>query len=90
MLVSDQTKAVQDWMCMCAYAEPSNSTMCTDGAIRLVGGITEREGRVEICLQNQWGTVCDNGWGGSDSRVVCRQLGFDAIGLLFNIVLNPY
>ena len=57
---------------MHVYVEPNNSTMCTDGSIRLVGGVTEREGRVEICLQNQWGSVCDNGWGVSDSRVVCR------------------
>ena len=67
---------------MCAYAEPSNDTVCAHGSIRLVGGVTEREGRVEICLQNQWGTVCDNGWGASDSKVACRQLGFNANGLL--------
>ena len=59
--------------------------MCTDGAIRLVGGPSEREGRVEICYQNQWGSICDNGWGASDSQVVCRQLGFRATGILLII-----
>ena len=64
-----------------AHTEPDNSTMCTDGAIRLIGGVTTREGRVEICYQNQWGSVCDNGWGVSDSQVVCRELGFHVTGM---------
>ena len=38
------------------------------------------EGRVEICDSNAWGTVCDNGWGTADARVVCRQLNFSVAG----------
>ena len=48
---------------------------CEYGEIRLVGGSTEYEGHVEICIDNQWGTVCDNDWGTSDAQVVCSQLG---------------
>lgn len=48
----------------------------TTGAIRLQGGGSEREGRVEICIGNQWGTTCDNQWGPEEAKVVCRQLGF--------------
>lgn len=49
---------------------------CTDGDIRLIGGRSEMEGRVEICFGQTWGTVCDNGWDISDASVVCTQLGF--------------
>ena len=52
-----------------------------EGEIRLRGGSTSREGRVEICLRGMWGTVCDDGWGTSDARVVCRQLGYPTIGM---------
>ena len=52
---------------------------CTQGAIRLQGG-TATEGRVEICNNNVWGTVCDNRWDNMDAQVVCRQLGFTANG----------
>ena len=49
---------------------------CNDGDLRLVGGIISNEGRVEICLSNSWGTVCDDYWGTPDATVACRQLGY--------------
>ncbi len=53
---------------------------CTDGDIRLLNGSSALEGRVEICINRTWGTVCDDGWGGLDARVVCAQLGFARLG----------
>ena len=50
-----------------------SATNCTQGAIRLRGG-DATQGRVEICNNNIWGTVCDNFWDTADARVVCRQL----------------
>ena len=55
-------------------------TGCTAGAIRLRDGATSLEGRVEICHNNAWGTVCDDLWSTEDANVACRQLGFRDIG----------
>ena len=49
---------------------------CTHGQLRLVGSNTAYEGRVEICLNRIWGTVCDDSWEDTDATVVCQQLGY--------------
>ena len=54
--------------------------MCNNSDVRLVGTDCLFEGRVEICVNNAWGTVCDNGWDDADAEVVCKQLGYMTAG----------
>ena len=53
---------------------------CTTDQLRLVGSNIPNEGRVEICMNNVWGTVCDDSWSSTDATVVCQQLGYSTQG----------
>jgi deleted-in-malignant-brain-tumors protein 1 len=61
---------------ICQLPNIVNSDDCTDDDIRLTGGSTQYEGRVEICTNGVWGAVCDYGWGNRDAYAICRQLGY--------------
>ena len=63
------------------YVEPTTSSgNCSHGELRLVGGENNTLGRVEVCINNAWGTVCNSRFGTNDARVICKQLGFSNIG----------
>ena len=49
---------------------------CSDGEIRLVGGTDFTQGRVEVCINRIWGTLCDQSFGSADAGVICDQLGY--------------
>ncbi|XP_057358578.1 neurotrypsin isoform X4 [Manis pentadactyla] len=51
-------------------------TPLTGFPIRLMDGENKKEGRVEVFINGQWGTICDDGWTDKDAAVICRQLGY--------------
>ena len=44
--------------------------------VRLVGGNSHKEGRLEVYYNGRWGTVCNTGWDDNNANVVCAQLGY--------------
>ena len=61
-------------LCSDAATQYSN---CTDNAIRLVGGNSSNQGKLEVCMNSAWGSVCDSAgvFTSDEAKVVCRQLG---------------
>ena len=55
----------------------STPTECKHGDVRLVSGLKETEGRVEVCANGYWAMACDSSsyWNIAATRLVCKQLG---------------
>ena len=60
----------------CSFADVTDNDTAAEGTVRLVGGASPLEGRVEIFLLGQWGFVCNFNWDFIDARVVCLELGY--------------
>ena len=61
---------------MSFYAVP-----CQNGDVHLAGSSDPLRGRVEVCVNETWGTICEDFWDMNDTSVVCRQLGFSDEGM---------
>lgn len=64
----------------CSFQEDNGalSEYCQDGDLRLVDGGDELEGRIEMCYEELYGTICGSGFDLVAASVVCRQLGFSS------------
>ena len=56
--------------------------------MRITGGSSPTIGRVEVCINSTWGTICDDSWDDNDAVVVCRQLGHSPYGMCITVILT--
>ena len=54
---------------------PAHATAFIRGNLRLQHGATPNEGRVEVFMDGDWQTICDDSWDIVDADIACRQLG---------------
>ena len=63
--------------CFPILDEATKPANCNDGDLRLFGAITSNQGRLEVCMNGAWGSVCDSQgvFTKDEAKVACRQLG---------------
>ena len=66
--------------------EHTSNIDCRNGSLKLVGGASYREGRVEVCVGGRWGTVCGEGWTNEDAGLMCSRLGYPSTSKLFKLI----
>ena len=57
--------------------------------LRLVGGNSENDGRLEIFFNGEWNTICSKRWNSRAALVACKQLGF-SFGISIHSAYNAY
>ena len=70
------------WVSIIFFTDPltTQTVTCTTGDLRLEGGPNVREGRLEVCVNNAWGTVCNAQFSDEDAEVACTQMEFEREG----------
>ena len=58
-----------------------------EGMVRLVG-VIEQEGRVEVCSNGVWGSICDQNWDQTDAHVICQQMGYAELGIASDFCMS--
>uniref|UniRef100_A0A8D2Q455 Neurotrypsin n=1 Tax=Varanus komodoensis TaxID=61221 RepID=A0A8D2Q455_VARKO len=73
----------QEDISLSCYQDNDSHRVLLGPPIRLMDGENKKEGRVEIFINGQWGTICDDGWSDKDAAVVCRQLGYKLLQVTY-------
>ncbi|KAJ8036346.1 Deleted in malignant brain tumors 1 protein [Holothuria leucospilota] len=69
----------------CSFFAALNCSMkvsnpeCTDGEVRLAGGLHDDNGTAQICERGHWVNLCASSWEDTESLVICRQLGYTEV-----------
>jgi len=64
----------------CKHSEDVSVSCITAVGLRLAGGPSPREGRLEVYYNGTWGTVCDDDFDDATATVVCQMLGHESVG----------
>ena len=50
--------------------------------MRLSGSSVDNAGRIELCVEEIWTSLCDESWDYKDAQVVCRELAYSPYGII--------
>ena len=64
--------------------------LCSDGEVRITGDTSPTIGRIEMCINSSWRTICGESWDDRAASVVCRQLGRSPHGKVFILILSTF
>ena len=86
MVIVPPHRVVSQYITLDYIFEKSKFAACSDGNIRLMNGSvnTTSFGRVEVCYNNSYGSVCNDRWDVRDASVVCRQLNLEFSSKMFD------
>ena len=59
---------------------------CREGDIRLAVSGYSGTGRLEVCVNSTWGTICSNSWESTAASVSCRELGHSPYGRVHTVM----
>ena len=62
-------------------------TNCEHGQVRLAGSTYSTIGRVEVCVNGTWGTICSSSFDDNDASVVCAHLGYSRYGQFITLLI---
>ena len=54
--------------------------ICERGQVHLAGSGYSTIGRIEVCMDGTWGTVCSDSFDQNDANVICAHLGYSQYG----------
>ena len=86
--VGVQCKKREKYRCKSSVYYDIITADCADGDIKLLGGGSNKDGALQVCFDQRWGTVSGDGWTAIDTQVACRQLEFNSTGVCKSLLFD--